>query len=535
MKSFGLRFCALTALLSLAGIGQSPAASAAVFSHQELSPDKVVTVASPIGTRAHQLLVLEQLSDRRQCWEESGDAVEPLLLQFDFTGICGRGTDSNGYSVRVGGEDLGWRYDLRVLRDGSDLKLVARSVSDRSKPDLEIGRATSQAGEFTSINLNPGWRVTKRTYNGQVLGHYYLTHDQDFDTLVATAAPTPTPAASPVTPSESPTALLPRPGSALPLPTLPIPGRPGSPSRPSTPLPRPLPRPSGPPAAPSEQAARLGFRYRVVVPASSASVQAKVRTVVPDAFRTLINGEVVMQAGLFRDRLTADATRQQLRNEGLRASILEIETSGVVSPTPSTPTPSTPTPRPSRPAPRPATNGRLVVAIDPGHGGRDPGAVGIGGLQEKEVVRDISDQVVRLLEQAGIATVMTRPGDQEVDLEPRVAIAERSNADIFVSIHANAISMSRPQVNGIETFFYSSAEGRRLATAVQDRLIRETGSVDRGVKEARFYVISNTSMPAILVETGFVTGTEDAARLRSSSGRRQISQAIANGIIDYLR
>ncbi|MGF1535751.1 MAG: DUF3747 domain-containing protein [Elainellaceae cyanobacterium] len=523
MKSFGLRFWALTALLSLAGLGQSPA-SAATFNQQELDPNRVVAVASPIGDRAHQLLVLEQLSNSRQCWDEDGDRVEPLLLQFDFTGICGRGTDSNGYSVRVGGEDLGWRYDLRVLRDGTNLKLVARHVRDRTQPDLEIGRASNQAGEFTAIALNPGWRLTKRTYNGQTLGHYYLTHDQDLNTLIAAAPQRSVPVA--VTPSESPTALLPRPGGSMTIPTIPVPGGGSIPSRPA-----PSPAPSQPPAPPSDQAARLGFRYRVIVPASSSDVQGKVRAVVPDAFRTLINGEVVMQAGLFRDRLTADATRQQLRAEGLRASILDIDNSGVVSPPPS----RTPAPSPSRPAPRPIPAGRIVVAIDAGHGGRDPGAVGIGGLQEKEVVRDISDQVARLLEQQGIVTVMTRPGDQEVDLEPRVAAAERSNADIFVSIHANAISLSRPEVNGIETFFYASAEGRRLATAVQSRLIRETGSVDRGVKEARFYVIRNTSMPAILVETGFVTGTEDAARLRSSSGRRQISEAIASGILDYLR
>ncbi len=524
MKSFGLRFLALTALLSLAGFGQSPAA-AAEFGNQELDSNKVITVASPIGNRAHQLLVLEQLSNSRQCWEESEDNVKPLLLQFDFTGICGRGTDSNGYSVRVGGEDLGWRYDLRMLRDGDDLKLVARSVSDRSKPDIEVGRASNQSGEFTAVELNPGWRVTKRTYNGQVLGHYYLTHNQDLNTLAA-AAPS-TPAASPVTPSESPTALMPGPGS-ITLPTVPLPGRPSIPTR--------TPTPSGPPAPPSNQAALLGFRYRVIVPVSSTSVQAKVRSVVPDAFRTLINGEVVMQAGLFRDRLTADSIRQQLRAEGLRASILEIESSGVVSPAPS-PSPSPlPSPSPSpRPTPRPAPVGRLLVAIDAGHGGRDPGAVGIGGLQEKEVVLDISQQVAQILEGQGIGVLMTRPGDQEIDLEPRVAAAEQRGADVFVSIHANALSLSRPDVNGVETYYYSSAEGRRLASSVHSQLLRETNSRDRGVREARFYVIRNTSMPAILVETGFVTGSEDAARLRSSSGRRQISQAIANGIVDYLR
>lgn len=525
MKSFGLRFWALTVLLSLAGLGPKPAA-AFEFGQKEIDPDRVVAVASPIPNGGHQLLVLEQLSDRRQCWEENGDQVEPLLLQFDFTDICGRGTDSNGYSVRVGGQDLSWRYDVRVLKTDSELKLVAWSVESGSNPYLEIGKARNVDGEFTAIRLNPGWRMTKRTYNGQTLGHYYLTHDQDLNTLIATAPPRSLPGA--VTPSETPTALLPRnPSSTLPtIPTTiptPFPGR----STPTAP-----PGQNLPPSAPSNQAALLGFRYRVVVPASSSDVQAKVRTVIPDAFRTLINGEVVMQAGLFRDRLTADATRQQLRSEGLRASILEIETSGVVSPPPrSTPAPSRrPSSTPSR-----VPAGQILVAIDAGHGGADPGAVGIGGLQEKEVVLDIARQVEQILEQQGIRTLQTRSGDLEIDLEPRVATAESRGADIFVSIHANAISLSRPEVNGIETYFYSSSEGRRLADSVQNRLVRQTGAVDRGVREARFYVIRNSSMPAILVETGFVTGTQDAARLRSSSGRRQIAEGIANGVIDYLR
>ena len=517
MKSFGLRFWVLTALLSLTGLGHRPAA-AQLFNQRELDPNQVVAVASPIGNGGHQLLVLEQLSDRRQCWVESGDQVEPLLLQFDFTGICGRGTDSNGYSVRVGGEDLGWRYDLRILKEGEELKLIAWSVENGSSPYLEIGKARNLGSEFASIELNPGWRLTKRTYNGQTLGHYYLTHDQDLPTLVAAAPPR---GLSRVSRPTEDTAFAPRdPNSTLPsrLPSLPTI---------NTPQPRPNPS-SRPPAPASDRAAALGFRYRVIVPGDSTDVQAKVRAVVPDAFRTQIDGEVVMQAGLFRDRRTADTTRQQLRREGLRAAILEIDTSGVVIASPP------PSRQPSRTANR-TPSSQILVALDAGHGGRDPGAVGIGGLQEKEVVLDIARQVEQILAQNGIRTVQTRPGDQEIDLEPRVATAENRGADLFVSIHANAISMSRPEVNGIETFYYASAEGRRLASAVQSRLIRDTGAVDRGVKEARFYVIRNTSMPAILVETGFVTGTQDAARLRSSSGRRQIAESIAAGILDYVR
>ena len=179
-------------------------------------------------------------------------------------------------------------------------------------------------------------------------------------------------------------------------------------------------------------------------------------------------------------------------------------------------------------------NGRFTVVIDPGHGGRDPGAVGIGGLQEKVVVNDIAPQVADILRGQGVNVVMTRESDIEVDLEPRVQTAERANASVFVSIHANAISMSRPDVNGLETFYASDA-GERFADTVHDTVIRAMGMRDRRVRSARFYVIRRTSMPAILIETGFVTGAEDAPNLADPAWREQMAEAIAKGILLHLQ
>ncbi len=189
-------------------------------------------------------------------------------------------------------------------------------------------------------------------------------------------------------------------------------------------------------------------------------------------------------------------------------------------------------PQPSYSAPMPS-NGRVVVVVDPGHGGRDSGAIGIGGLREKDVVIDISLQVASILEQQGVQVVMTRTDDREIDLEPRVQLAERVNASLFVSIHANAISMSRPDVNGVETYYYSSGLG--LARAIHNSMLQYTGSRDRRVRQAGFYVIRRTSMPAVLVETGFVTGAEDAPRLADPAYRTQMAQAIAYGIMQYLQ
>lgn len=196
---------------------------------------------------------------------------------------------------------------------------------------------------------------------------------------------------------------------------------------------------------------------------------------------------------------------------------------------------------PSQPAPTPAPTGnlprvrnsRVLVTVDPGHGGRDPGAIGIGGLREKDVVLDISLQVARLLEQQGVQVLLTRGDDRFISLDGRTTMANRARADVFVSIHANAISMSRPDVNGLETYYYSS--GLQLAQTIHRSILQSIDIRDRGVRQARFYVLRNSAMPAVLVETGFVTGREDAANLRQASHRTRMAEAIARGILLYLQ
>lgn len=183
--------------------------------------------------------------------------------------------------------------------------------------------------------------------------------------------------------------------------------------------------------------------------------------------------------------------------------------------------------------PLPARDGRTLVVIDPGHGGPiDLGAVGIGGLVEKDIVLEISLQVAQLLQQQGIQVVMTRQDDRDLDLPPRSEIANRVNADLFVSIHANAISMSRPDVNGLETFYYDSGKG--LAQDIQASMLEAFPMNDRGVRQARFHVLRNTKMPAVLVEVGFVTGNYDALILANPQQRIRMAQAIARGILRYI-
>jgi N-acetylmuramoyl-L-alanine amidase len=180
-------------------------------------------------------------------------------------------------------------------------------------------------------------------------------------------------------------------------------------------------------------------------------------------------------------------------------------------------------------------NGRIVVMVDPGHGGPDPGAIGVGGLQEKVIVMSIAQQVAALLDQQGVQAVLTRTGDYDFDLEPRVAMAERMNANLFVSIHANSIDLSRPDINGLETYYYSGPSSGRLAQTIHNSILQGVEIQDRGIRTARFYVLRRTSMPSVLIEVGFVTGREDAAKLSSPAYQSQMAQAIARGILQYLQ
>ena len=188
--------------------------------------------------------------------------------------------------------------------------------------------------------------------------------------------------------------------------------------------------------------------------------------------------------------------------------------------------------RPQNPLPT-IPQGATLVAVDPGHGGRDPGAIGIGGLQEKDVILPIAREIVQYLEQQGVRTLMTRSDDTFISLQGRTDIANQAGADLFVSVHANAISLDRPEVNGLETYYYSS--GQRLAQTIHSTILQNINIADRGVRTARFYVLRNSSMPAVLVEVGFLTGRVDAANLANPSFRSKMAQSIARGVLEYIQ
>ena len=153
-----------------------PSANANTFDEKEIAQDQIIAIAAPYR-HGYNLVVIEQMPGQYKCWEEQGIApviVNPLLMNFDFTGHCGRATDSNGYSIRIGGEEKGSDYLLNIVEQGNELVLIA-TQRDPNKAPITIGRTHGKSDTVTKIFLNPGWRFTKRSYQGKELSHYYFS------------------------------------------------------------------------------------------------------------------------------------------------------------------------------------------------------------------------------------------------------------------------------------------------------------------------------------------------------------------------
>lgn len=174
-------FIPMTIARAQENFDQQPKARQQIFGQAEVPQEDFIAVAAPYGEGHHQLLILEQKTDERACWSEIGSepvVVEPLLLNFDFTGICGRSTDSNGYSIRVDGQDYGLDYMLAIVEEDNELLLVGKHRVNPDAEDIVIGRTHGIGEGFLKIHLDPGWRFTQRTYNEKKLGHIYLTHEE---------------------------------------------------------------------------------------------------------------------------------------------------------------------------------------------------------------------------------------------------------------------------------------------------------------------------------------------------------------------
>jgi N-acetylmuramoyl-L-alanine amidase len=218
--------------------------------------------------------------------------------------------------------------------------------------------------------------------------------------------------------------------------------------------------------------------------------------------------------------------------------------------------------------------GPRPIVIDPGHGGSDTGAMSASGTVEKDLVLSVARRLASALASQGHTVRLTRPGDEARGLTDRTALANRVDAVAFVSLHANASTVA--SVQGAETYYMSLDdrstdehaaataqvenladggggqseldlilwdlaqaevlnESAELALAVQNRLNERLGLKDRGVKQAPFAVLTGATMPAILVEIGFLSNPAEAQQLVSADHQQRLAEALAFGIDDFVR
>jgi N-acetylmuramoyl-L-alanine amidase len=180
----------------------------------------------------------------------------------------------------------------------------------------------------------------------------------------------------------------------------------------------------------------------------------------------------------------------------------------------------------------PAQNGSLrglTIVVDAGHGGHDHGARGARS-KEKDHTLDISRRLARHLRNRGANVLMSRDGDYYVTLQGRVDFANSRKADLFVSVHINSYQSTSA---GTETFYYT-AQSVALAREVHKELARATGLKNRGVTQARFFVVRKTWMPSILTETAFISNSREEALLVQPQFRERVSRGLAQGIQNYV-
>jgi N-acetylmuramoyl-L-alanine amidase len=217
--------------------------------------------------------------------------------------------------------------------------------------------------------------------------------------------------------------------------------------------------------------------------------------------------------------------------------------------------------------------GARRIVVDPGHGGHDPGTIGKGGLQEKDLVLDVSLRLAALLKsELGAEVIMTRSTDSYVPLEERTAIANTQRADLFLSVHAN--SSRSPEARGIETYFLNFAvdphaeavaarenavsaatlrdlpdlvkaitlnskipESHDFAASIQEAMVSnlrgDPGAVDRGVHTAPFFVLIQANMPSVLAEINFVSHPEEERLLEKGEYRERIARGLLEGVRGY--
>jgi Protein of unknown function (DUF3747) len=169
-------------LTTLTSILPLTSASAVTFDETEVDQNQFIAVAQPFGENKYNLIVIEQIPGQNNCWSEIPETSKPvnvnlLLMDFDFSGHCRRSTDANGYSIRYQSQDLGLDFLLTLVERDGELLLLGNNRRDPSQPTIVVGSAEGINGQPMKIKLNSGWRFSKRTYEGKILGHVYFSYD----------------------------------------------------------------------------------------------------------------------------------------------------------------------------------------------------------------------------------------------------------------------------------------------------------------------------------------------------------------------
>ncbi|WP_067727991.1 N-acetylmuramoyl-L-alanine amidase [Oceanobacillus damuensis] len=184
-------------------------------------------------------------------------------------------------------------------------------------------------------------------------------------------------------------------------------------------------------------------------------------------------------------------------------------------------------------ASQPAANGSLegyTIVLDPGHGGKDPGAIAHGGVYEKDLVSSTATKAAKHLEDAGANVIVTRTGDHFVSLNDRIDISNAYNTHAFISLHYDSFPVL--SVNGISTY-YGDGSDRQLAQNIQSSLASSVNLNNRGIMQGNFRVLRNTTAPSVLIELGFLSNQNDLAVIQTEGYQNQVANAITNGLIHY--
>lgn len=174
-------------------------------------------------------------------------------------------------------------------------------------------------------------------------------------------------------------------------------------------------------------------------------------------------------------------------------------------------------------------NKNVTIAIDPGHGGEDPGTIGKSGVHEKDIALDISKNLRKQLRYRGYDVILTRESDERVSLEDRARIANENKADLFLSIHCNAME-NNDDIKGVQVLYYPSLSGinETMAERLLFGIVEETAADDKNIVERENLVVLNqTNMKSFVLETGFLSNPEEAFLL----GNKEYQELIVKGIV----